>query len=64
MSEKHAKNSLISELNAVMEALSSVAGQHMEIVLHNPERPEASVLRITNGHVSGRQVGCSLLEGH
>lgn len=63
MSEKHVKNSLISELSAVMEALSSVSGQHMEIVLHDLERPEASVLRIVNGHVSGRQVGSSLLEG-
>ncbi|RTP06653.1 helix-turn-helix transcriptional regulator [Enterobacter hormaechei] len=63
MSEKDTKNSLINELSAVMEALSSVTGQHMEIVLHDLERPEASVLRIVNGHVSGRQIGSSLLEG-
>jgi predicted transcriptional regulator YheO len=65
MSEKNAKtkDTLINELSAVMEALSSVAGQHMEIVLHDLEHPEASVLRIVNGHVSGRQVGSSLLEG-
>ncbi|MBK5017843.1 transcriptional regulator [Pantoea sp. S62] len=63
MSEKHTKNSLISELSAVMEALSSVTGQQLEVVLHDLERPEASVLRIVNGHVSGRQVGSSLLEG-
>lgn len=56
------KNRLISELN-VMEALSSVTGQHMEVVLHDLERPDASVLRIINGHVTGRQVGSSLLEG-
>lgn len=63
MPDKKTKNSLIKELSAVMEALSSVTGQHMEVVLHDLERPEASVLRIVNGHVSGRQVGSSLLEG-
>ncbi|CAH6289484.1 helix-turn-helix transcriptional regulator [Pantoea agglomerans] len=63
MPDKKTKNSLIKELSAVMEALSSVTGQHMEVVLHDLEHPEASVLRIVNGHVSGRQVGSSLLEG-
>lgn len=63
MPEKHKKSSIIRELSAVMEALSSVTGQHMEVVLHDLECPEASVLRIVNGHISGRQVGSSLLEG-
>ncbi|WP_370417231.1 transcriptional regulator (plasmid) [Pantoea vagans] len=63
MSEKHTKNSLIRELSAVMEALASVTGQHLEVVLHDLEHPDASVLRIVNGHVSGRQVGSSLIEG-
>ncbi|MFS2223843.1 transcriptional regulator [Pantoea sp. B65] len=61
--QANTKDKLISEMSAVMEALASVSGQHMEIVLHDLERPEASVLRIVNGHVSGRQVGSSLLDG-
>lgn len=63
MPEKNVKNSIISGLSAIMEALSSVSGQHMEIVLHDLEHPEKSVLKIVNGHVSGRRVGSSLLEG-
>ena len=57
------KDELIIEMNAVMEAFASVSGQNMEIVLHDLEHPEASVIRIINGHVSGRQVGSSLLDG-
>ena len=63
MSDNKAKTDLINELSAVMEALSSVTGQHMEIVLHDLECPESSVIRITNGHISGRKVGSSLFEG-
>lgn len=56
MSKKNSntKDRLINELSAVMDALSSVSGRHMEIVLHDLEHPEASVLKIVNAHISGR----------
>ncbi|MFQ3396151.1 PAS domain-containing protein [Enterobacter mori] len=57
------KSRLIKELSAVMEALSSISGQNTEIVLQDLDNPDSSVLKIVNGHVSGRQVGCSILKG-
>ncbi|WP_198672894.1 helix-turn-helix transcriptional regulator [Photorhabdus sp. CRCIA-P01] len=63
MKDEEAKLHLISQLSAVMDAFASVAGQNIEIVLHDLSRPEASVLKIINGHISGRSPGSSLFDG-
>lgn len=63
MTNDNDKSRLITELSAVMDALASVAGQHIEVVLHDLARPESSVIKIVNGHISGRHTGSSLLEG-
>lgn len=38
-------------------------GQHVEVVVHDLMNPEASVVYIANGHVTGRGLGASLLDG-
>lgn len=63
MSVNTKKDELIGILGAVIDAFNSVNGQQTEIVLHDLECPEASVLKIVNGHVSGRKVGSPLHEG-
>lgn len=63
MTDNTGKEQLIRNLGAVMEAFASVAGQNLEVVLHDLTQPEASVLKIINGHVSGRAPGSSLLDG-
>ncbi|MBS0515277.1 MAG: PAS domain-containing protein [Proteobacteria bacterium] len=50
-------------LSPVVEAISSVVGNNVEVVLHNLLNPEHSIVKIVNGHVSGRRVGDSILEG-
>ena len=37
--------------------------QHTEIVIHDLQRPESSIVDIVNGHVSGRQVGSPIIAG-
>lgn len=48
-------------LRAALSALGSVVGGDTEIVLHDLSAPEASVMAIANGHVTGRVAGSSVL---
>jgi len=63
MKKNSEKMRQICELSAVMDAFASVAGQNIEVVLHDLSQPESSVVKIINGHISGRNAGSSLLEG-
>lgn len=60
MTSKDEKERLIREMSAVMDALASVTGQHLEMVLHDLTRPASSVVKIINGHISGRAPGSAL----
>jgi Uncharacterized protein conserved in bacteria len=48
-------------LKAAIQALGSVAARNMEILLHDLDHPERSVVAIVNGHLSGRVVGSPIL---
>lgn len=50
-------------LKASITAIASVIGRNTEIVLHDLDQPENSVLLIANGPVSGRKVGSPVLGG-
>lgn len=54
---------VINALRPVVPMLAAMAGTHLEVVLHDVGRPEHSVIAIANGHISGRAVGSSVLEG-
>lgn len=57
------RNAVINALRPVVPMLAAMAGPHLEVVLHDVGRPEGSVIAIANGHISGRVVGSSVLEG-
>ena len=42
--------------------LSAVCGDNFEVILHDVSEPEASVVAIFNGHLSGRKVGDPMTE--
>ncbi|MYM67149.1 hypothetical protein GTP45_09935 [Pseudoduganella sp. FT55W] len=54
---------VINALRPVVPMLAAMAGPHLEVVLHDVSKPENSVIAIANGHISGRSVGSSVLEG-
>jgi predicted transcriptional regulator YheO len=54
---------VINALRPVVSMLAAMAGPHLEVVLHDVSKPENSVIAIANGHISGRSVGSSVLEG-
>lgn len=57
------RDAVINALKPVVPMLAAMAGPHLEVVLHDVWRPEGSVIAIANGHISGRKVGSSVLEG-
>jgi predicted transcriptional regulator YheO len=54
---------VINALRPVVPMLAAMAGPHLEVVLHDVGQPANSVIAIANGHISGRAVGSSVLEG-
>lgn len=51
----------LTVLKAALQALGSVAPRNLEILLHDLDNPEHSVIAIVNGHLSGRRVGSPIL---
>lgn len=58
---RHERALILQTLHAAVTALGSVVGRNTEIVLHDLEHPEQSVLAIANGHVTGRKEGSPVL---
>lgn len=54
---------ILSALDTVVPMLGAMVGDHIEVVLHDLTHPEKSVLRIANGHVTGREPGSPVLAG-
>ncbi len=54
---------VLQVLHSTLQMLGSVVGRHVEIVLHDLDRPECSIVAIANGHVTGRRVGDPVLVG-
>ena len=57
------RRQLMQALQPVVQMLGTIVGRHIEVVLHDLTRPQASIVAIANGQVSGRRVGQSILSG-
>lgn len=57
------EQALLGVLQGVAKALECAVNQHTEVVVHNLRQPEASIIEIVNGHVSGRHVGSAIIAG-
>lgn len=53
---------MLSALEPVVEAVAKAFGSHCEVVLHSLEDTSHSIIKIENGHVSGRTVGSPLTD--
>lgn len=56
------RKAIMDALHSVVHMLGSIVGPHVEVVLHDLTKPEASVAALANGHISKRKVGDSILE--
>jgi predicted transcriptional regulator YheO len=57
------RKTLMAALHPIVQMLGGIVGPHIEVVLHDLTKPEASVVGLANGHVSGRALGASILNG-
>lgn len=56
---------LIESLNILVDGIARTLGSRCEVVLHdlrNPKNLEKSIIKIENGHVTGRTVGGSITD--
>ncbi|RQD69378.1 MAG: YheO-like PAS domain protein [Halanaerobium sp. MSAO_Bac5] len=56
------EKSFLSRYKLLVEFLAEVLGENCEIVLHDVNDYENSIVAIENGHISGRKVGDSLTD--
>ena len=53
---------ILNSYIAVAEGTAEFWGENCEVVIHNLSRLDASVMKIVNGHLSGRQTGAPISE--
>ena len=53
---------ILNKYKVLTEFLAEVMGEHCEIVLHDVEDFENSIVAIENNHISGREIGDSLTD--
>lgn len=59
---KNKDKPIFHALETVVEGIAEVFGSNCEVVLHSLEDISHSVVKITNGHVTGRKVGSPLTD--
>ncbi|MRW91422.1 hypothetical protein GJ699_15630 [Duganella sp. FT80W] len=57
------RKTIMAGLHPIVQMLGGIVGPHIEVVLHDITKPDGSVVAIANGHISGRSVGASILNG-
>jgi predicted transcriptional regulator YheO len=50
-------NKYVNPFLPLVDALAETFGKNCEVVLHDFSKPEHSIIKIANGHVTGRDVG-------
>lgn len=56
------ENKVLNEYKVLTKFIAEVLGEHCEVVLHDVNDFENSIVAIENGHISGREVGDSLTD--
>ncbi|MDV2960154.1 PAS domain-containing protein [Shewanella algae] len=51
---------ILNAIGNVVDGIATMYGQHTEVVLHSLDRDHPSIIKIANGHVTGRSVGAPI----
>lgn len=62
MKKQSNKNEILGALKVVVDGLAQTFGTRCEVVLHDLRNPHRSVIKIANGHVTGRRVGSPITD--
>ena len=60
--KKSQETILLQSLMVVVDGIAETFGARCEVVLHDLRKPHCSVIKITNGHVTGRHVGSPITD--
>ena len=55
-------NSSLNKYIPLVEFIGEACGADFEVILHDTENPERSIIAIKNGHLSGREIGGPMTE--
>ena len=56
------ENQLLKVFIPLVDFIADIVGPHCEVILHDVQDVENSVVAIRNGYISGRQIGCPLTD--
>ena len=51
---------ILKSIENIVDGIAAMYGQHTEVVLHSLDAKHPSVIKIANGHVTGREVGAPI----
>ncbi|EGT3627850.1 hypothetical protein FAP94_15885 [Morganella morganii] len=51
---------ILKSIENIVDGIAAMYGQHTEVVLHSLDAKHPSVVKIANGHVTGREVGAPI----
>ncbi|MCT7946637.1 helix-turn-helix transcriptional regulator [Shewanella septentrionalis] len=51
---------ILKSVENIVDGIAAMYGQHTEVVLHSLDAKHPSVVKIANGHVTGREVGAPI----
>ena len=53
-------NNILLQLMPLVDSIAETFGKNCEVVLHDLSDPSKSIIKIANGHITGRDVGVPL----
>lgn len=59
-SKKEEKKYLFDNMKMIAEAIGKTFGKNCEVVIHDYSVPNHSIIKIVNGHITGRKIGDSV----
>jgi len=62
MKKQSSKDDILEALKIVVDGLGQTFGARCEVVLHDLRNPHRSIIKISNGHVTGRSVGSPITD--
>lgn len=51
---------ILKSIENIVDGIAAMYGQHTEVVLHSLDAKHPSVVKIANGHITGREVGAPI----
>ncbi len=57
-----ADNAILEAMKPVVDGIAAMSGQHTEVVLHGLDKNNPCIIKVANGHVTGRSEGAPVTD--